>query len=515
MKLTCLYIDKYKSIENPIKINVVQPRFVAFIGKNGSGKSNLLKAVKLALSEPLPCADRAESAAVAARYVFDLEDREREEIAAELGAERIGGRIEIAFYGARTTVTADARSGVVSKTYENDDEKCGEFRRGVLSGGKSYFIDNESALFFGGGRFCSQERGRALDLETHSPVAAVIDGFLREHKLIASNESVRSVSDGERLKKIADAVNDGFLSRIVPDFDIDEITGYSLKPCDGRLELFVTEASGKQVPVSETSLGRRWYLTYVIISRLLRPGDRLFVDEPGAFLHPQAQAELRDELSELARRGVYVFISTHSPYMIPPDWRNIISLANGKNGTQAKTFDSENALSQEIRKELGELRTTDILFNLAKTIVLVEGVTDEACINKFARLLGYDMRHHKLHVCDGESIIQLSYLCIKNQIKFKAIADNDNKYKNDEYVRTHSNYEECIRAMTESDDCIFIGDGSGGELENMFAAEDRRFLHKGKVSRERINAVKSVREVSKKTLDNFRGLFERMGLEKM
>lgn len=513
MKLIRLYIDSYKSIEHPVRIDVKEPRVLAFIGKNGSGKSNLLKAVRHALAYPMPC-DIANKNSVAARYVFDLDEGDRAQIAKALSVDRIGGTLELAVRDGKTTMTADARDGDVWRTFKNDSKECDFFRRAVRDSGKCYFIDNESALLFGGVRTFSQERVER-DFNSISPVAAAIDGFLRDKKLIATDETVRDISDEDRLGEIAAAVNGEFLSRIVPDFDIDEISGYFLKLCGGRLELFVTEAGGKQVPVSETSLGRRWYLTFVIVRQLLRTGDRLFIDEPGAFLHPHAQAELRDELSALARRGVSVFISTHSPYMIPSDWRNIISLSNGKNGTQAKMFDSENELSQEIRKELGELRTTDILFNIAKTIVLVEGVTDEACINKFSKLLGYDMRRHKIHVCDGESIIQLSYLCIKNQIKFKAIADNDNKYKNDEYVRTHSNYEECIKAMTESDDCIFIGNGSGGELENMFAAEDRKFFHKGKVSRERINAVKSTREVSKKTLDNFRKLFERMGLKKI
>ena len=49
---------------------------------------------------------------------------------------------------------------------------------------------------------------------------------------------------------------------------------------------------------------------------------------------------------------------------------------------------------ETIKEELGISRTSDILFNLSKTILLVEGVADKACIEKFARKLGYDLSNY-------------------------------------------------------------------------------------------------------------------------
>lgn len=80
------------------------------------------------------------------------------------------------------------------------------------------------------------------------------------------------------------------------------------------------DLNGDKVSFNNTSLGRRWYLTYQFVKALLQLGDILLIDEPAAFLHPQAQAEFKKELETLAHQGICVFYSTHSPYMIPEDW---------------------------------------------------------------------------------------------------------------------------------------------------------------------------------------------------
>ena len=49
--------------------------------------------------------------------------------------------------------------------------------------------------------------------------------------------------------------------------------------------------NGDTISFNQTSLGRRWYLTYLFVKQLLKEGDCLFIDEPAAFLHPQAQGQ--------------------------------------------------------------------------------------------------------------------------------------------------------------------------------------------------------------------------------
>jgi len=53
------------------------------------------------------------------------------------------------------------------------------------------------------------------------------------------------------------------------------------------------------------------YLKY-----LAKPGDLMIIDEPEMNLHPAAQAEITELIGMLINSGLYVLITTHSPYII-------------------------------------------------------------------------------------------------------------------------------------------------------------------------------------------------------
>ena len=52
------------------------------------------------------------------------------------------------------------------------------------------------------------------------------------------------------------------------------------------------------------------------LKHLIRPGYVLVIEEPEAHLHPEHQISLAKCIIDLIRSGVYVLISTHSPYMV-------------------------------------------------------------------------------------------------------------------------------------------------------------------------------------------------------
>lgn len=386
-----------------------------------------------------------------------------------------------------------------------------------------YYIDNEDTLLFYQRQSNEYERQQKQieNLNSRNPLEEAFHLFLLGKGIYKEGESFLEFSklDPSRRKKFLQVINKEFLSQFVAQFDSLEIAGYVLKEENNRPVLYVLEKNGTEIDVNETSLGRRWYLTYLLIKSILKEGDYLLIDEPAAFLHPQAQAEIKKDLLQLSAFNVSVFYATHSPYMIPSDWSNIISLSNEDRGTQAKQFDSGDELCKEIESELGDLRGGDVLFHLTKTLLLVEGIADKVCIEKFAELLKYDLSDYYIHVCDGDSIVQVSYLCIKNNIKFIAIADNDNKYKNEGYYRFHPNFQTCLKCMLQfSNKCFFIGEGKEGCLENLFSSEgeglsyyDKR-RNKWKIDKEKIKEIKSVEELKSKTIENFELLFKEIGL---
>lgn len=386
-----------------------------------------------------------------------------------------------------------------------------------------YYIDNEDTLLFYPRQSNEYERQQKQieNLNSRNPLEEAFHLFLLGKGIYQEGETFLEFSkiDSSRREKFLKIINKEFLLKNVPQFDRSEIAGYVLQEENNRPVLYVREKDGTKINVNETSLGRRWYLTYSLIKSILKEGDYLLIDEPAAFLHPQAQVEIKKDLELLSSRNISVFYATHSPYMIPSDWSNIISLYSGEGGTQAKQLGSGDELCKEIEKELGDLRGGDVLFHLAKTLLLVEGIADKVCIEKFAELLKYDLSKYHIHVCDGDSIVQVSYLCIKNNIKFIAIADNDNKYKNEGYYRFHPNFQTCLKCMLQfSNKCFFIGEGKEGCLENLFSSEgeglsyyDKR-RNKWKIDKEKIKEIKSVEELKSKTIENFELLFKEIGL---
>lgn len=386
-----------------------------------------------------------------------------------------------------------------------------------------YYIDNEDTLLFYQRQSNEYERQQKQieNLNSRNPLEEVFHLFLLEKGIYKEGESFLEFSkiDPSRRKKFLQVINKEFLSQFVPQFDSLEIAGYVLKEVNNRPALYVLEKDGTEINVNETSLGRRWYLTYSLIKSILKEGDYLLIDEPAAFLHPQAQAEIKKDLEQLSARNIPVFYATHSPYMIPSDWSNIISLYNGVGGTQAKQFDSGDMLCKEIESELGDLRGGDVLFHLTKTLLLVEGIADKVCIEKFAELLKYDLLDYYIHVCDGDSIVQVSYLCIKNNIKFIAIADNDNKYKEKWYHRCHPTFQTCLDCMQLfPDKCFFVGEGEKGCLENLFASENEGLFYydnkgnKWKIAKEKVKEKKSIEDFKPETINNFELLFKEIGL---
>lgn len=64
-----------------------------------------------------------------------------------------------------------------------------------------------------------------------------------------------------------------------------------------------------------------------LLRYMIEPNEIIVIDEPEMNLHPKAQVQLIELLAMLANSGVYVIITTHSPYIID----HLINLVKGSN----------------------------------------------------------------------------------------------------------------------------------------------------------------------------------------
>lgn len=383
-----------------------------------------------------------------------------------------------------------------------------------------YYIDNENSLFFHTNGYTRQKTNPHVILE-------VLHEFLSRNNMYKPDESIldHKKIDPNRLKKIVSYINKKFMQNICPKFDAQTSISYQLKMEDSP-QLYVKESTGNLINFNETSLGRRWYLTYKFITSSLKPGDLLLIDEPASFLHPQAQNDVRTELEELSEKGITVILATHSPHMISRNICNIVNVEMGDTGTTLRTFhENENTqLHQIIQTQLGFTPFNEILFYLNKTILLVEGYSDKLCIEIYAKSQNIDLTNYQIVVCNGSAIILLANFCIEQGIKFKALFDRDTFSKPDGWLKSQVGYKIYLENIKSNKNCIFTPKTPNGmgSIEDLFSKTDRELYFErksySKPAQEKtiykLNPTKLETSTGfdNETNENFKTVFQELGI---
>ena len=147
------------------------------------------------------------------------------------------------------------------------------------------------------------------------------------------------------------------LNEHIPEFENGMYERIAVEQSGGKLpSILLHEKSGEIVDLNSTSAGRRWYFTYYFMKNTLENGDLFIIDEPAAMLHPLAQKEVLKELLQLESRGIKVIYSTHSPYLIPNDWKSVHFVAMSDVGTTVTQENKYDALKQVTGEDIFDLQ---------------------------------------------------------------------------------------------------------------------------------------------------------------
>ena len=148
-----------------------------------------------------------------------------------------------------------------------------------------------------------------------------------------------------------------YLNTTMPEFENGMYERIAVEQSNGKFpSILLHEKSGEIVDLNLTSAGRRWYFTYYFMKNTLENGDLFIIDEPAAMLHPLAQKEVLKELLELESRGIKVIYSTHSPYLIPSDWKSVHFVAMTDVGTTVTQEDKYDSLKQVTGGDIFDLQ---------------------------------------------------------------------------------------------------------------------------------------------------------------
>jgi len=256
-------------------------------------------------------------------------------------------------------------------------------------------------------------------------------------------------------------------------FWTQDLTNLAIDWESGNLQFFITEG-GYFYPPNMRSKGKQWHLAfYVRVSARAREDvpNIILIDEPGGYLHAQAQKDIIKKLEDSAKDAPIIF-ATHSPYLIKVDELSRIRLIL-KRSEQEGT-----RISNKIHKDADKETLTPIItaigldlslgLDIAKdNNVIFEGITDYYYLRAFQGLLNFEFKK-EVHFIPGTGADKtnlLASLMIGWGFNYCIVLDNDitGRRINDRLLKDfgHTNIK-----------VILVSENKDYEIEDLFSRGD-------------------------------------------
>lgn len=471
MKLYDLTIQDYKSLITPQRFDF-RNHFTMLIGSNGSGKSNIIHAIADFFAF-VNGEKRIDSGLYVLRVAISKEEWNSYFVNNPLTKKSLLLKITFADKNAQDIYI---ESEVLPKQKLDVFSDFGVALLNLLK--KKYcLLDYEGCVF---------DKGRSLTLFHELFIDICIkNGWLKENTNLHTYSAHEISVIFDKFKK---------LIKKYDDFYDDLLEHLEFVKENNLIQCYVHDINGEKRRIVETNTGRRWLLFYYVMNQRLSTEDILLIDEPSAFLHPEAQLKVLSDMENLVeKRKLYVIYSTHSPYMVSSCYPSFCYVKMTKKGTHVSYHKIKDL--PVVRDQMHFLDFNSILFNFNQIYILVEGQSDVACLKKFMAYFAVDQTKYRVLQIDGAGNMKMvTHFLSKNGISFIRVLDADQMqyYKN-------------------ATDIVFVGKNSHEKrLEGLFSKSDRYRYFKGeKVSSEKVLKGKVF---TKTTIENFRLLFEELGI---
>lgn len=450
MKLVRLDVKSFRSFVEGIDIPLVSG-MNSFVGPNNCGKSNLVRALKLALDPTYDFdAERDVPGQLLYAYprttlTFQLVARTspektllrylREYEASVVGAGKptyaANGelRLVVTYRGSRAT-------GLVRQEY---------FAAKGVGDRRGDAALNERALkqFRKLVRFVSVESGQSIEMLLVGQFREILHSVLREELGTAygDSERARTAYEEHLQESLLAPMRDKILNlsqRLFP-----EIKGVALVPSVTSLEDTLSNIRIRLEDSVETDLASKGTGVaggvLVALLRYLSDASKQSIifalEEPEAFLHPAAQQSLRDDLEGLAERDdVTLLVTSHSPYIVSRSSNaQVVALEKGMT----------DGVSRHIGSALGHEEHAVVLSGLfvdsvvpelldryhsvpadSTLLLVVEGETDKQFIELAAAALGKsdEIKHLAIIACKGAHSAVAQAVLLRAEAKQPVIA---------------------------------------------------------------------------------------------
>jgi len=405
-RIISITIENYRSIgNNPVTINFPENQPVILIGENNSGKTNIIRAIEILFGELHP------------KYKeFDDHD----------------------YYNrsANNKIIIEAEvSDFQNKLGRNGEYNCGGFKLQIEKNRQNYYaaiqLENKKENTYVSNEL--REELSAVYISSEQNLSYQLSYSTRYTLLSKLTRAFHDklTSDNDRVNKLKELYNQTLeIFDEVQEFKdfkktMSSITGELIQNMTHGLQLdfsaydpsnyfknlrFLPHENNETRNFDELGTGQQQILALSFAHAYAKcfkneNGLILIIDEPEAHLHPLAQKWLAKTLFEMAKDGLQVVITTHSPYFIDLEFlEGIYLVRKGEEGTFVKNLDrksfAEYCKNKEANKSAentiipfySKSATSNILKGLfAKKVVLVEGMTEELALPIYLKKVDLDV----------------------------------------------------------------------------------------------------------------------------
>lgn len=313
---------------------------------------------------------------------------------------------------------------------------------------------------------------------------------------------------------------------------------------ENSLAFTIQSADGDALAWGERSNGLRWYLETFIDAQahnVLKVNTVYLFDEPGVYLHVNAQRELIRLFQHLSSKGNQIVYTTHSPYMLDVDYEGIHRIRPVVKDNLGYTRIYKTAYDPRIATVAKNDTLAPIISALGMSLnhtfgpakdkinIVTEGISDYIYFCMMAKVLNIDSNKYAIIPSVGAAnIVNICSILQGWGCNFIAVFDYDKAgvetggqymtdnllYEKDkQYCYLIDVSEDDIKAKTyKTSPCLIEDIITQNEIDNFISTTGTsNDLGKALTAKFLSNAVECGRySLGQTCIDNFRSLFDRI-----